>query len=148
MNLAIGDEDLNKIVIDQGSGSIKAGIAGDDQPMVTIPNIIGRPRQSNTASTQEYYIGHQARLNRDFLTIKYPMEHGIITSWDDMERIWHHLFVSQLHIEATERPVLFSEALLNPKGHREKMTQILFEKFNLPGKQLSHLHLRFAAFAP
>nr|6ICV_C Chain C, Actin, cytoplasmic 1 [Homo sapiens]6ICV_D Chain D, Actin, cytoplasmic 1 [Homo sapiens] len=23
-------------------------------------------------------------------TLKYPIEHGIVTNWDDMEKIWHH----------------------------------------------------------
>ena len=65
----------------------------------------------------------------DILTLKYPVEHGIITNWNDMEKIWHHT----MYIVAPEkRPVLLTEAPLNPNADREKMTQIMFETFNLP----------------
>jgi len=124
------------VVIDNGSGVIKAGFAGGQVPKCRFPNYIGRPKHVRVmagALEGDLFVGPKAEEHRGLLSIRYPMEHGIVTDWNDMERIWTYIYgKDQLSTFSEEHPVLLTEAPLNPRKNREKAAEIFFETFNVP----------------
>ena len=55
--------------------------------MCVFPAIVGRPKEKNVMGqeTIDIYVGDDAMEKRGILKISYPIEHGIINNWDDME---------------------------------------------------------------
>lgn len=63
------------VVIDNGSGVIKAGLAGSREPQFVYPNIIGRPKGQGGGAkgAVEVCVGDQAQERRNALSIRYGL---------------------------------------------------------------------------
>jgi len=124
------------IVIDSGSSFTKAGFAGAEGPKTVFPTVIGTPRSNQQmvgGQNKEFFVGGEAYAKSALLNLRQPIENGLVTNWDDMEKLWNHTFYNELLVAADERPVILTEKPMCPRMSREKMIQIMFEVFNVRG---------------
>lgn len=122
------------IILDTGSGLMKAGFADQDVPSVVFPTIIGVPKYEeimNGSTEKDLYVGHEAQHMRGVLALRHPIKHGLISNWDDMEKIWQHTF-DLLRVDPSDHPVLLSEAPMNPLENKQRAVEIMFEFFGVP----------------
>jgi len=124
------------IVIDNGSGMLKAGWAGTDLPEVIIPSVIGEPFFQDDPNEEVLYVGEGVAPLAGAVKIRYPLAHGKVTRWDDLELLWDHTF-DMLNAEPAAHPVLLTEPPLNPNANRERMIEIMFEKYRVPAAYIS-----------
>ncbi|XP_054719083.1 uncharacterized protein LOC129228429 [Uloborus diversus] len=127
---------MSVIVMDNGTGFCKAGLAGDATPLVEFPSVVGRPRYIPVVAGLNYrslYVGGAAQSRRGILRLSYPIRQGIVRDWEDMEVIWEHTFHHLLDIDPSDYAVIVSEAPKNPLRNREKILEVLFEKFRSKG---------------
>ena len=84
---------------------VKAGFAGEDAPRAVFPAIVGRPKFDNAmqgTTLKSEYIGDEAMAKKGILILKYPISAGIVESWEDMEKVWHHTFYNELRCSPEE----------------------------------------------
>ncbi|KAM9270220.1 LOW QUALITY PROTEIN: actin-5-like [Morus bassanus] len=121
-------------IFDIGSGQCKAGPSRDQTPHLVISTVVGYPKFKLVmfgVSHKDCYTGEEAS-KRGILTFTYPMENGVVTSWDDMEKVWRCLYKQELKMKPSERPTLLTETPFNPLSHREKTAEMMVESFHVP----------------
>jgi len=132
-----GQLNTQAIVIDNGTGMMKAGFAGSERPRYVFPSYVGvaKHKQAMFSKTQtaadEKVCGEKAKELRGVLKLQYPMKHGVITNLQDMTALWDHVYQLITH-PPSEHPVLLTEAPLNPMKNRKQMVETFFEKFHVP----------------
>ena len=130
----------NPIIIDLGTGQIKAGFSGRDLPKIIFNSFIGEPKYKKLIKninkenkiSNEIFIGSQCDKNLNILKLRYPIEHGHFVNEKDIFPIFNYIF-SLLKISLEDikhHPILITEPLQNPIQNRENISQILFEKFD------------------
>lgn len=129
------NETRSGVLIDNGSFEIKAGFTGDSAPRSVFRTTVGFVRHKGLAVAvggRDALVGKKAEERRGMLDMKYPVQAGVITDWESMERVWHHTFYESLLVPPEEHPVLMTDSPTNTKANREKMLTTLFETFNTP----------------
>lgn len=130
------DESVRNVaVIDLGSSSMKAGmtILEEDAPRYVVPSVVGRPRGSYTGKGHDsWFVGADAQNKRGILDLTYPIEGGLVRNWDDLEKLWHHLYYEQLRVTPEEHPALLVDSPINLKASRDNMGEYFFETFGVP----------------
>eukprot|EP01091_Cochliopodium_minus_P012583 TRINITY_DN3837_c0_g1_i1.p1 TRINITY_DN3837_c0_g1~~TRINITY_DN3837_c0_g1_i1.p1 ORF type:complete len:425 (+),score=118.33 TRINITY_DN3837_c0_g1_i1:18-1292(+) len=151
-----GGEDISALVLDIGSHTTKSGYAGEDKPKVVFNSVAGIIQEENLKfidnekmdvgeeninkiPPRKHYVGNNAlSVRRDHLEIVSLFDkNGLIDNIDILEKIWDYAFSESLKLETKEHPVLQSEHFYNTNKLREKLAEVAFEKFSVPGFFLS-----------
>lgn len=137
------------LVVDSGSYATRAGLSSGTTPTSCMHTCIGYPKSRGCSmpgpNSRVDYIGEEAQQKRGILMLTYPVKQGMIRNWDDMEKIWKHIFELELRVEAGRgweqdnetgvAGLLLSESPTNinedPKGDRERVTSMMFEYFDV-----------------
>ncbi|XP_065182952.1 actin-related protein 2-B [Sycon ciliatum] len=129
------DSQGNKVIVsDNGTGFVKCGYAGSNFPAHIFPSLVGRPILRSTAKigdieVKDLMVGDEASQLRSMLEVNYPMENGIVRNWDDMCHVWDYTFNEKLQIDPKTSKVLLTEPPMNPMKNRQKMIEMMFEKY-------------------
>jgi len=127
------------VVIDNGTGYSKLGFAGNYEPNYIIPTIISNivkkdGTKADPVQDLDFFIGAEAtEAKRSNYNIDYPIRHGIIENWDNMEKYWTRCIYQYMSCDPEEHYILLTEPPLNTPENREYTAEIMFETFNVPG---------------
>jgi len=130
------DADGRKVIVcDNGTGFVKCGYAGSNFPDHIFPSLVGRPIIRSTSKIgdieiKDLMIGEEASELRSMLEVNYPMENGIVRNWEDMTHLYDYTFgPEKMNLDTTNSRVLLTEPPMNPMKNREKMVELMFEKY-------------------
>ncbi|XP_067410506.1 actin-like protein 9 [Emydura macquarii macquarii] len=128
------------IVIDTGTGSCKAGFAGQQKPKSIVGTLVSHPLERSIKSGRtrpDTFVGERARLQPNVEIIE-PVRNGIIIDWEAAEVLWRHMFYHDLKVPPEEHALLMSDPPLSPTTNREKMVEVVFESLNSPGMYIAY----------
>ncbi|OHT12430.1 Actin, cytoplasmic [Tritrichomonas foetus] len=130
--------EVRTIIIDNGSGTVRAGFAGQEGPSCVFKNMVGvakYPVVISGGAHKDYYVSDEAFAKAGVLNLSHPVRHGIVKNWDHLELIVQHSLLNALKADPAEHPAFFVDAIDGVsycREQREKIAQIMFEKFNTP----------------
>ena len=122
------------IIIDVGSGLMKVGFSGEDGPRNIFNSIVGIPKMAGLKvgmEQKERYVAEEAISNAEFMNFYSPIQCGEVVDWDKFETLMHYLLYNQIEVVPEDMSVLITETPLSSKKNRSKISELLFEKFNV-----------------
>jgi len=84
------------------------------------------------SSGKQYLVGRSQFYRRDHMRISHPVRNGLVEDWDAVEAVWSYALGSHLRVDPKDHPLMVSEPTFQPAGDREKMLQLMFERFAAP----------------
>ncbi|XP_048092327.1 actin-like protein 6B isoform X4 [Alosa alosa] len=138
-----GGDEVGALVFDIGSFSTRAGYAGEDCPKADFPTSLGvhieEEGSDETEAGQESLVGRSFHLDTPALHVPRagvelisPLKNGMIEDWEAFQAIVDHVYSKYIKSEPNLHPVLMSEAPWNSRVKREKLTELMFEHYNIP----------------
>lgn len=133
------------IIIDNGEAFIKAGFAGEREPVLVIPNVLVefpcvKSLINPTLSDSKQYLVGSAALHfasglkrddeKDGVRVNTQVFGNEPSSYDDLERVWKHIF-AELGVDPSQHPVLLTQPTLPPLGLQKRMTEVMFENIGV-----------------
>jgi actin-related protein len=122
------------IVIDSGSYHVRAGYPGEAGPRVSMPSLVGQPRNKGAAMAagiHEYEVGYAAQEKRGMLQCNYPIRSGLVTNWNDVERLWSHIIFRELRVIPEDHCFVLTQPANAPQDQKEKILELAMETFNV-----------------
>ncbi|KAM7539535.1 hypothetical protein Aperf_G00000043845 [Anoplocephala perfoliata] len=130
INLQMSDE-VGAIVLDLGSHTLRGGFAGEDTPKIDMPSNIGYVPPKDKSSVIKRVTGNNVYVPCEGMEIKSFIKEGLIEDWDAFEDVVNYMVNFLIPVEKCQHPILMSEPSWNPKSKREKLMEIVFEKFEV-----------------
>ncbi|CEF96625.1 Actin-related protein 3 (Arp3) [Ostreococcus tauri] len=124
------------VVIDNGTGWTKMGFARNVRPSHVIPTCVaanGATTSGKMMDDLDVAIGREAMALSASREVRWPIRHGTVENWEDMERFWQASVCRYLRCDPEDHYFLLTEPPLNPPENREYTAEIFFESFNVPG---------------
>ncbi|CAA7262815.1 unnamed protein product [Cyclocybe aegerita] len=115
------------IVLDNGAYSVKAGVVGQHQDPLIIPNAIVRSK-----GDKKTYFGHELAQCRDYSSLHFrlPFERGYLVDWDIEKCVWDGIFSDQvLRVDTTQAALLMTEPYFNLPKLQDDCDQLVFEEY-------------------
>ncbi|KAJ3338327.1 Actin-like 6A [Gonapodya sp. JEL0774] len=151
-----GGDDVSAIIFDAGSSWTRAGWSGEDMPRSVFSSSVGVGSDQPPGPPHNWFSNSDDMLidgafsRRRPKDLKYavgdlatsswkpnqeivnPFKEGLVNDWDAYEQLIDHALYDLLRANPAEHPLLFSEPVWNTRDLREKVTELMFEAYNVP----------------